>query len=380
MKNNVNALMLLLLFISAFAVGCTFNAEYRKVGNLKLCIENECNTLDENPNMVKKEELLEDLYSLLNVNEGETIIPCWGNPETKECKGRMKEFVQGGPIPGVVFIKSIWRTDAKRNKERSEITFNEKESASWMGIPIMASGKGKLMVRDPNNVRLQSGNKGVALGFIPGGAEKKLAIDYIDFDKGILGGELDVDSGGFLAKGFAWGYALYQFPMTGKSLYSARGPKRKYMAAANTRSTQPVAKATSGTKEPLVMMPIRLSGVDAGYSGPMEAALVNSLQAKYQVFSGEQVHKKVREIFTREAKATEVGKECDETRCMQDIAIAFQTELIATAQVMKNSGGYIIALSIRNIFDDTSVYSNSIPCKGCDEFQVIDRLKIMTGL
>ena len=129
-------------------------------------------------------------------------------------------------------------------------------------------------------------------------------------------------------------------------------------------------------KETVVLMPLRATGVESSYRGPMETALVEGLQTKYKVFSGEQVHKKVREIFTRESRR---AKECDETKCMQDIAIAFQSELIATAQVIKNSGGYLLALSIRNIFDDVAVYSKSIPCEGCNEFKVISQLKLLSG-
>ena len=39
--------------------------------------------------------------------------------------------------------------------------------------------------------------------------------------------------------------------------------------------------------------------------------------------------------------------ECDETRCMQNIAEAFQAELIATANVTKKEGNYFLALSIQ---------------------------------
>ena len=136
-------------------------------------------------------------------------------------------------------------------------------------------------------------------------------------------------------------------------------------------------KAAAGQKELLVVMPLRVSEDDRELAGAMEAALVEGLESRYKVFSGEQVQQKAREIFRRES--TTAKHDCDETRCMQDIAQAFQAELIATANVAKRSDGYFLALSIRNIFDDTVVFSASTPCKNCDAYQVIDRLKQLSG-
>jgi formylglycine-generating enzyme required for sulfatase activity len=71
--------------------------------------------------------------------------------------------------------------------------------------------------------------------------------------------------------------------------------------------------------------------------------------------------------------------ECDETRCMQNIAGAFQSELIATANVTKQGGTYFLALSIQNIFDNKVVYSESLPCEGCNPAQVVEKLKELSG-
>lgn len=131
-------------------------------------------------------------------------------------------------------------------------------------------------------------------------------------------------------------------------------------------------------KERVVLMPLRVSEEDIGLQGAMETALVQGLQEKYEVFSGEQVAQKAREIFLKESRTT-AKKDCDETRCMQDIAEAFQAELISTANVTKRQDGYFLALSIQNIFDNKVVYSNSIPCKNCDAYQVVAKLKELSS-
>jgi len=132
--------------------------------------------------------------------------------------------------------------------------------------------------------------------------------------------------------------------------------------------------AATSTKERLVLMPLRVSAEDFGLQGSMETALAEGLQLKYTVFSGEQVAQKAKEVFLKESRAS-AHKECDETRCMQDIASSFQAELISTANVTKQKDGYFLAVSIRNIFDNKVVYSNSLACKHCDSYQVVDKLK-----
>ena len=137
-------------------------------------------------------------------------------------------------------------------------------------------------------------------------------------------------------------------------------------------------KANKPVKERMVLMPLRVPEEDKSLQGSMETALVEGLQQKYEVFSGEQVAAKAKAIFLKESRNT-AKKECDETRCMQDIAIAFQAELIATANVTKRADGYFLAISIQNIFDNKVVYSKSTPCKNCDAYQVVEKLKELSG-
>ena len=137
-------------------------------------------------------------------------------------------------------------------------------------------------------------------------------------------------------------------------------------------------KAAHSAKERLVLMPIRVPEEDKSLTGAMETALVKGLQQKYDVFSGERVAQKAHEIFMKETRNT-AHTECDETRCMQNIAEAFQAELIATANVTKQDGSYFLAISIQNIFDNKVEYSESLPCKNCDATQVIEKLKELSG-
>jgi formylglycine-generating enzyme required for sulfatase activity len=139
-----------------------------------------------------------------------------------------------------------------------------------------------------------------------------------------------------------------------------------------------VVKAAKPIKERMVLMPLRVADEDKNLLGAMETALVEGLQQKYEVFSGERVAQKAKAIFLKESRNVS-KKECDETRCMQDIAIAFQAELIASANVTKREDGYFLAISIQNIFDEKVIYSKSTPCKHCDAYQVVEKLKELSG-
>lgn len=134
------------------------------------------------------------------------------------------------------------------------------------------------------------------------------------------------------------------------------------------------AHAAKPLKERLVLMPLRLDDADKSRQAAMETALVQGLQQRYDVLYGEKVAQRARQVFLKESR--NLGKKyCDETRCLKDIAVAFQAELIAIANVSRQEDGYFLALSIQNIFDTRVVHSSAIPCKNCDAYQVVEKLK-----
>jgi len=143
-----------------------------------------------------------------------------------------------------------------------------------------------------------------------------------------------------------------------------------------TTATDLKAGPVHADKEKLVLMPLRVPEENKNMQAAMETALVHGLQQKYEVFEGEQVAQKAREIFLKESRNM-ASKECNEIRCLQNIAEAFQSELIGTAYVTRIEGGYLLSLNIQNIFDNKAVYSNTLPCKGCDGFQVVEKLTVL---
>lgn len=135
---------------------------------------------------------------------------------------------------------------------------------------------------------------------------------------------------------------------------------------------------SDSNKERLVLLPLHLTADFQHMQAVMETSLSEGLQQKYAVISGEQVLQKSKEILMRESRNT-AQDECTDTKCFQNLAISFQAEFIAVVNITKTSGGYFLALNIRKVLSNESVYSKSIPCKGCDEFLVVEKLKELTG-
>ncbi|MDH4182824.1 MAG: hypothetical protein OEV92_01255 [Nitrospinota bacterium] len=141
----------------------------------------------------------------------------------------------------------------------------------------------------------------------------------------------------------------------------------------------PAHGQSTGAKSSIVLMPLRASeGVPGDQVTAYEAALVEGLSERYNVFAGQRVREKVEEVFRKVAQTTKAGEKCDDTKCFQNIAIEFQSELIANAMVTKITGGYLLTLTVINVVEERTVFSRSDPCEACNVFQVVNRLKALS--
>ena len=120
----------------------------------------------------------------------------------------------------------------------------------------------------------------------------------------------------------------------------------------------------------IVLLPVQGVDLSVGDKTSYRAALQEGFAAKYKVYSGSEVDKKLK-VFAI--------KTCDETKCLQEMAVEFQTSLIARGLVVKKTNGYILTVEIKDVFYDEVVYSKSEPCRDCDEFDVVDQLKALAS-
>ena len=119
-------------------------------------------------------------------------------------------------------------------------------------------------------------------------------------------------------------------------------------------------------KPALVLMPVQGSGLSEQDKDNYRIALQEGMSSRYKVFAGSEVQKKLQKYS---------AKTCDANQCLQEVAIAFQGELIGRLMVTPNKDGYFLAIEIKNIFDDRIIESRNIPCEGCNSFAVIRELK-----
>jgi hypothetical protein len=131
-------------------------------------------------------------------------------------------------------------------------------------------------------------------------------------------------------------------------------------------------------KEAIILLPLVISAEVQSMVSEMQAAVVQGLQQKYLVYSGERVLQELKKAANKENHAAK--RECDETKCLQDISVAFQTENVAVVHINKIEGGYLLSLSIKAVISNEALFDNSLPCRGCDAFQVVERLKEFVGL
>ena len=117
-------------------------------------------------------------------------------------------------------------------------------------------------------------------------------------------------------------------------------------------------------KPVLVLFPVEVGSADSQYQGEFGSALQEGLQTRYRVLFGSAVE----ELLEREYEKID----CDAEQCQQNLAIAFNGELVADASAKRLGSGYILKLVITNVITNELVESKTYPCRRCDGFSVIE--------
>lgn len=142
-------------------------------------------------------------------------------------------------------------------------------------------------------------------------------------------------------------------------------------AANKTEKDQP-------TKDRLVLMPLQAGENEKNMLARMETVLIQGLGQQYEVLSGKRVIQSLKKASNKNNHAAR-NKGCDEIRCLKYVAVDLQAEIFAIVHVTKIDGGYLLSLDIKNVMTNQALFENSLPCKGCDQLQVVDKLKELSG-
>lgn len=128
----------------------------------------------------------------------------------------------------------------------------------------------------------------------------------------------------------------------------------------------------------LVLMPLQAGENEMNLLAQMETALVHGLAQQYEVISGKRVIQSLQKASERNRHAAR-KKGCDETGCLKHVARDLHAEIFATVHVTKIEGGFLLSLDIRNIMTSQAIFDISLPCKGCNQSQVLDKLEELSN-
>lgn len=199
-------LVLMIVTIAVFS-GCAASLENVKIEKVTLCENQRCRYLTEADS---KEELLVKIFNLLKSAEGRDNELFESDPVNRSFeKQGIKFFVQGGPIPGRARWNSVKFTDILyMDRENMEIKFRIKDSATWLGIPVItATVEGTITLKSLTEIRLNY--SGLSSGIVVGvsGSTVEWLIDYIDLDNQVIGAHYAIRIAG-LGFGGGSGYQL----------------------------------------------------------------------------------------------------------------------------------------------------------------------------
>lgn len=117
----------------------------------------------------------------------------------------------------------------------------------------------------------------------------------------------------------------------------------------------------------LVLFPIEVDAEDSRFEDDFGTALQQGLQTRYTVFYGSDVDKELEKEYSK--------IDCTPEQCIQNVAIAFNAELVGDASAKRLGNGYSIKMVVRNALTNEVVESVSVPCRNCDGFSVLDTFK-----
>ncbi|PKN04079.1 MAG: hypothetical protein CVU74_08730, partial [Deltaproteobacteria bacterium HGW-Deltaproteobacteria-9] len=182
---------------------------------VKLCRGQNCETLGED--RAVKETLLVRMAQFIKDNLG-ADIPLFETAsvddfrlekEPEEYDKGISFYVQGGPMPGMAVLKTIKFIDLFYiDRDNLEIKFKFKPEGTWVGMPLFtAETEGTISIKSAKEIRFAGTFIGSWLVAV-GAWKYEWLIDYVDFDKRILGGNFSIGGGGLMNIGGGKGYQL----------------------------------------------------------------------------------------------------------------------------------------------------------------------------
>ena len=202
--------LFLLMAVTGLLAGCMARVNIPVVKQVQMAAGPRQDAIDAgaNANM-----LLDNLYQLIKANEGIEITVCTAAKDSRRCiSDGFSVFVWGGIIPGVGTRTAYTFSEIERKHDQLEFTKDNHRTA-FIGTPMLTRpNKCRVYVTDGGlQVQMDNyyanwagvGNMMMAEGW---------AIDYLDFNHGIVGLQLELDVKGIFTAGGGSRYVLLKFP------------------------------------------------------------------------------------------------------------------------------------------------------------------------
>lgn len=203
-----------LLAAGSLVAGCAGLPELHKVNEVYFCAAGQCEPASQSRSA---DEVLNAVYRLYKQNEGRDFRHCSTTPAERSCgdAGAPCHFVMGGPIPGMGCgiggqLKTVGLDAAGR---RVLSTFNEQFTFIGVAGVCQDSSNSTTTVTSADEITINHGEyycNWSGVGNMV--ATLVMAVDYVDLDKGRIGGYWAHAVAG-TGSGRGSGYAIMQFPV-----------------------------------------------------------------------------------------------------------------------------------------------------------------------
>ena len=193
--------------------GCAAPGKLAEVAGVEVCLNGAC---AQAVGKYGTDELLGGLLVMFKANEGAEAVLCEADPANRKCvRDHVSFFVQGGPIPGVSTVSRPRHTNVAIDKTTFQIVYDTISDVTWMGTPVICQdaytaitveSPGKILIESPSYVCLWTAFAHVW--------NAKFAVNFIDFDNSVIGGNYAYAGAGMLVAGGGSGAFLLKLPKT----------------------------------------------------------------------------------------------------------------------------------------------------------------------
>ena len=130
-------------------------------------------------------------------------------------------------------------------------------------------------------------------------------------------------------------------------------------------------------KPRLILLTVKGEGIDRAAKSNIRVAIEQELSARYTVFSGSQVDKKIEREFVTQCRIYQDDAEMANSECMKVVAGFFVADYLAIPHISQQEGGYLLTLEIRDAYTSQSFDPYSGSCVGCSVLQLADSFRAM---